>query len=611
MYKEKETEIRSRNYSTVKRILPYFRPYLSTLFAVFVTLVMVTGVHLARPFILREIIDKAIPHGDLGYAMRAAGLFIVCLLVGAVAMYFRILLMSRLGAGIVAHIKRQVFEQVLRQGMKFFDFHHVGKLITRTDSDTNQLKAVFTHSTAYLFGAAMLIGGIIVIILREAPMLGAFAFGSMIVVGLVLFFYVRFIRKIYRQVREKNSELSGYLTEYVQGVPLIKVYGCENPVKKSLAGFNDEKASIERRACFIEYVLFSPSFRFFTEIGVLIVVFTYGSIEIFAGRMSVGTLIMFIELLRQFFKPLEHLVEIVAQLQSSLAAAGRVFELLDTVPDVSDEGEDIELNLKKCLEFKDITFAYKTEPVLKNVSFRIEKGRHVAIVGASGSGKTTCVNLLLRFYNPSGGEIAVDGTDIRSVKIARWRKNIALVLQEIYLFPGTIMDNIKAFDSEISDEIAITAAKQLGAHEFIMKQPNGYDTMLAERGANLSQGERQLLSYTRALVKNPEILILDEATSSVDIITERALQKSMEKLMEGRTSLIIAHRLSTIRNADNILVFSQGCLVEEGTHEALIDQNGIYRELVEIQSVSPSPVMPSESLNEPDEAFPSASEAIA
>ncbi len=518
-------------------------------------------------------------------ALKYAAFFILCLIVGAIAMYVRVKIMARIGAEVVAEIKRRLFGHILNQGMRFFDQNQTGKLITRSESDANQLKSMFTQSTAQLVASSMLIVGTIFVLLREDFRVGLVAMLSLVVVGLVLFFYLSYIRSLYTKVREKNSALTGYLAEYIQGVPLIKVHGRENDIMNNLRMRSQEKADLECRAAFIEYTLFSSSFRFCTEIGVLMLLFAYCSGRVYAGTMSVGTLVMFIELMRQFFRPLEFLIEVLAQLQSALAAGVRVFDVLDTEPAVLDSGEPApELRLQSHIEFRDVSFAYDNEAVLKDVSFTIPRGQQLAIVGASGSGKTTCINLLLRFYDPCSGSVCVDGRDIRTINLDDWRRNIALVLQEIYLFPGTIMENLKAFHDDVSDEVVIAAARELGAHEFIMRQSKGYETMLAERGANLSYGERQLLSYTRAMVKNPDLLILDEATSSVDVITERELQNSMEKLMKGRTSIVIAHRLSTIRKADRILVFEKGSLVQSGDHEALMCQQGIYKDLVTIQT---------------------------
>ncbi len=576
--------------SVVRRVLPYFRPHLGTLAFSVVTLLIATGVHLTRPLIIREIIDVAVPAADLWHAAKAVGAFVACLVVGGAAMYVRVQLMARMGAEIIASLKRQLFAHIIHQGLRFFDQQPVGKLLTRTEADADQLRVLFTGGAVQLLSSFVLLLGIVGLIFREAPFLGWAAVGTILVVGTVLYFYTSFIRKTYKQVRERNSEMTAYVTEYVQGVPVIKIHGREEAAVRRLAALNQDKAALERKAGFIDYILFQPSFRIVTEIFVMIGIFLYASDRIFAGTMSVGTLVMFLELVRQFFQPLQAMTELIAQIQSSLAAASRLFEILDHPTDIRDEGRAAPgLRLTDRLAFDRVTFAYKDEPVLRDLSFAVRKGEHVAIVGVSGSGKTSCVSLLLRFYDPTQGAVRIDGQDIRSFRLVDWRRTIALVLQEIYLFPGTIMQNLKAFDESIPDEAVVEAATRLGAHPFIARFPNGYQTVLAERGANLSLGERQLLSYTRALVKNPDILLLDEATSSVDVITERALQRSMDQLMKGRTAIIIAHRLSTIRHVDRILVLDQGRLAEEGSHDELMARGGIYQKLVMIQTVSPPP----------------------
>ncbi len=579
--------------SVVKRILPYFRPHLGTLAFAVVTLLLATAVHLTRPLILREIIDVAVPAADLEHAVRLVLAFVACLAVGGVAMYARMLLLARMGATIIATIKRQAFSHIVHQGLRFFDRQSVGKLLTRTEADADQLRVLFTGGAVQLISSFVLLVGIVVLIFREEPRLGWFALAAMLVIGVVLYSYTAFIRKLYKQIRERNTEMTAYITEYMQGVPVIKIHGREEAVVQRLAALNRDKAAAELRAGFIDYMLFQPSFRIVTEIVVMIGIVFYASGRIFAGEMSVGTLVLFLELVRQFFQPLQAMTELIAQIQTSLAAASRIFEILDHPTDIRDEGKPCpHLRLTDRLEFRDVTFAYQDEPVLKRLSFQVRKGEHLAIVGVSGSGKTSCVSLLLRFYDPTSGAVLIDGQDIRNVRLADWRHTIALVQQEIYLFPGTIMQNLKAFNEDIPDEVVVEAARQLGAHAFIERFPQGYQTVLAERGANLSLGERQLLSYTRALVKNPDILVLDEATSSVDVITERALQASMERLMKGRTAIIIAHRLSTIRHVDRILVLDQGELVEEGSHDELMERGGIYQKLVMIQTVSPGPGRP-------------------
>jgi len=351
--------------------------------------------------------------------------------------------------------------------------------------------------------------------------------------------------------------------------------------------YSMQKYKYEKKGLFFDYVIFWSFFSFVSETVSMIVIIVYGTTKIFNGEMSIGTLVMFVELLRQFFYPLRNLVMVLSQVQTSLAAGSRLFNIMDTPSDVIDKNENTdEVTFQEKLEFRNLEFSYEQDIVLDNINLEIRKGQHIAIVGPSGSGKTTLISLLLRFYDPVRGRILVDDTNINKYSLEKWRKDIGLVLQDVHLFPGTIMENLKAFNPYIEDEKVIDAAKRLGSHETIIKKPNGYETKLSEGGSNLSMGERQLISFTRALVKDPDVLILDEATSSVDVITENMLQNALERLMSGRTAIIIAHRLITIRNADRILVFEHGKIVEDGKHTELIKKGGLYSKLHKIQEVS-------------------------
>ncbi|MDD2717665.1 MAG: ABC transporter ATP-binding protein [Candidatus Wallbacteria bacterium] len=571
----------------LKRLLPYFGLQKKRLILSFITVIVITCVQLCRPMILRYIIDKAIPHKDLQMALNAGLLFVLCLIVGAAFGYLQTLILSRAGMEIIRELKSRVFSHVLSQGMSFFDKNQPGKLLSRTESDTDKLKDVFTQMTMALLTTSFMLIGILAIILREQP---GFGIWLVILSPILLFcfhFYLAFIFKQYTLIREKNAELTGYIAEYVQGVPLIQLYSIKQAACKMLLFYQNEKVRLEMKANFVDTCIFWSAFSFISEVLVFIWLFIYSCGKIFQNQMSIGTMVMYFELTRQFFYPLLGLLQTFSQLQSSVASGNRIFELFDTRSEVLDNIQTEEkVRFSGSINFENISFSYALEPVLKNVSFEVKKGEHLAIVGASGSGKTTCTNLLLRFYDPQSGRITIDGRDIRSYRLSDLRRDISLVLQEIYLFPGTIMENLKFSDTSLSDERVIEAARLLGAHEFIARKPDGYNTVLSERGGNLSLGERQLLSFTRALIKDPEILILDEATSSVDVITEHRLQESLKKLMEGRTAIIIAHRLSTIRNADKILVFENGEIVEQGRHDDLLARGGIYDRLIKIQAVA-------------------------
>jgi ABC-type multidrug transport system fused ATPase/permease subunit len=567
--------------------LPYFKPHWLQLGLSFMSMLLVTAVHLARPMVLRGIIDDAIVNGSIKLAMAYAAAFLGLLAIGASAMYYRIKTMAIVGARITAQIKSEAFSHILSQGMGFFDNNAPGRLISRTESDVDQIKSLFTHEAMQVFSSVLLIVATICYIFYESQTVGFIALGSMALVILLIYSYLSYVRALYTEVRVQNSLLTGYLTEYIQGAPLIQLHGREEAVQSRLHQFSQAKGKKDVRASFVEYAIGSSSFRLLSEVGVLMLVFFYCSGEIYAGTMTVGTMVMFIELLRQFFRPLEHLAETISTLQAALAAGSRISDLLQLPPAIKDEGEEnIEALQNESFSFDEVSFAYGSEPVLHKLSFNISKGKMLAIVGGSGSGKSTCINLLLRFYDVETGCIRLGATDIKKIRPIALREHISLVLQEIYLFPGTIMQNLKAFHKDISDERVVEAAKKIGAHSFIMSLPNGYSTFLTERGANISYGERQLLSYTRALVKDPALLILDEATSSVDAVTERQLQESMKKLMQGRTTLVVAHRLSTIREADQIIVLEKGEIIEAGTHEALLAAKGKYWDLIRIQNGS-------------------------
>jgi ATP-binding cassette subfamily B protein len=577
----------------LRRIGRYLKPHWLELLIAVGTLSVVTGIHLVRPWILRELIDDVIPRRDVSQALKLGLAFVGALGIGGMALYLRAILLARVGTGIMARLKGEVFGHLLAQGMAFHDGHPPGKLISRVENDIEQLRGLFSGAVVQLAASLLLLAAITGMIRYQAPELGDWLMTAIGVIGVVLVFYARFIRGMWREIRERTSEISSRLTEFIQGVALLKLFGKEEVAVTRVMSATREKCDLESRALFFETVVFYGTFSFLAEIGVMALLIWYGTGEILHGRMTIGTLVMFLELMRRFFGPLRELAEVLMQLQSGLAACGRVFGLLDLIPEeasspVSD-GQIIgtpESRRFREIGFDGVSFSYGREKVLRDVSFIIPRGKRIAIVGPSGSGKTTCINLLLRFYDPEAGAIRIDGRDLRSMPPEEWRQRVALVLQEIHLFPGTIMENLKAFSPEVHDGRVIAAARELGAHEFISALPDGYQTQLAERGANLSLGERQLLCYVRALVRNPELLILDEATSAVDAVTERRLQTAMERLMSRRTAVIIAHRLSTITSADSILVLDQGRLVEQGTHYELLARPGVYRSLATLQGLA-------------------------
>lgn len=627
----------------------FLRPHLAALAGAALTMLLVTGIHLARPLILRELIDTALPARDAGLALRLGLAFVGALALGAGVLYARAVLLAGVATSVMARLKAAVFGHLLAQDLRFFDGHPPGKLISRVENDIEQMRGLVSGAAAQLAANALLLAGITVLTWWQAPVLGRWLLVSVAAGGLVVAVYARFIRHLWHEVRERDSEMAARVTEFVQGVSLLRLFGREEAAVERVAAATRARTDLEARGVFYDAVLFYGGFTFLAEIGGLAAVLWYGTGEVFAGRLTIGTLVMFLELLRRFFGPLRDLAEVFVALQSGLAATGRVLELLGRqveaapgavapvegrvgsgsspgrgmppdgqpgpgrllapAPDGCAVGAGgpvvghggcgsgtVRADAAGCgavpvparfreIAFRGVRFAYGEEPVLHDLSFAVQRGQRIGIVGASGSGKSTCINLLLRFYDPTSGAIEVDGCDLRVFDPRAWRRKVALVLQEIHLFPGTVMENLKAFAPEVHDGRVLAAARELGADRFIRRLPAGYATVLAERGANLSLGERQLLCYVRALVRNPDLLILDEATSAVDAVTERRLQQAMERLMAGRTAVIIAHRLTTVVAADRILVLERGRLAEAGTHADLVGRPGPYRTLAAMQGL--------------------------
>ncbi|NLI79103.1 MAG: ABC transporter ATP-binding protein [Candidatus Riflebacteria bacterium] len=611
----------------------FLRPHLAGLAGAALTMLLVTGIHLARPLILRELIDTALPARDAGLALRLGLAFVGALALGAGALYTRAVLLAGVATSVMARLKGAVFGHLLAQDLRFFDGHPPGKLISRVENDIEQMRGLVSGAAAQLAANALLLAGITVLTWWQAPVLGRWLLLVVIGGGVAVAVYARFIRQLWHEVRERDSEMAARVTEFVQGVSLLRLFGREEAAVERVAAATRSRTDLEARGVFYDAVLFYGGFTFLAEIGGLAAVLWYGTGEVFAGRLTVGTLVMFLELLRRFFGPLRDLAEVFVALQSGLAATGRVFGLFDLRPEgagtglvAGDQGTTggqpvppgaaaaassvLPLRVAATagggqtgaavaggsglvpvpsrfreIAFREVRFAYGAEPVLHDLSFAVRCGQRIGIVGASGSGKSTCINLLLRFYDPTAGAIEIDGCDLRAFDPRAWRRKVALVLQEIHLFPGTVMENLKAFAPGIHDGRVLAAARELGADRFIRRLPAGYATVLAERGANLSLGERQLLCYVRALVRNPDLLILDEATSAVDAVTERRLQQAMERLMAGRTAVIIAHRLTTVVAADRILVLERGRLAEAGTHAELVGRPGPYRTLAAMQGL--------------------------
>lgn len=568
----------------VRRITPFFRPHIGSLALGIVLLLLTVGAELAGPIVLRRLIDTDIQAGSREGILRSALLYAGLFIVGTAAGYLQIVTLTRMGLAIVTDLKRKLFGHVMGLSLAYFDKNPPGKLLARVESDAERLQALFSEVSVSLLRTFILIGGTLAVMFSANWRITLIVVVLAIPIGAVTLLYFRWMRTLFRRVRGILARISTFVTEYVQGIPILQVFGYERRAADRLARLNTEKLRVERAASMYEYGFWG--FLTAVEVGAVILILYLGAGRALGVTMTTGTLVLFIEYTRRVFWPLAMFSEQVNFIQRAFASGDRVFNVLDTpsrtpdrpgaVASVPDDWREI--------AFRDVSFAYDGGTLaLDRMSFRIRRGERVAVVGLSGGGKTTITNLLLRFYEPTDGAVTVDGVDIRDYMQSGWRRKIGLVLQDIHLFPGTVEENLRALSDDVTRPEIERAIRIVGAEELIARLPRGYDEVLAEGGANLSMGERQLLSFARAIVRDPDLLVLDEATSSVDPATERKLQESVDRLLAGRTSLVIAHRLATIVSADRILVLHHGRLVEEGTHEDLYARDGIYRDLFDLQ----------------------------
>jgi ABC-type multidrug transport system fused ATPase/permease subunit len=584
-YLEDEPDVRHLPLrKMLARVLPLFRPHVRALSLAAVLLLISVAAELAGPLIIRHVLDNQIPGQDatgilfsgIGYALLYA--------VGMGAAYLQVILVAQAGLTIIAELRERVFAHLLTLSLAYFDKNPPGRLMARTESDVERLRVLFSDVAMALFrNAFMVVATLAVMLIANAKVtLAIVILMTPAVVG--TYFFLNYIRKAFRTIRKLYARISTFLAEYVQGIPILQVFGYTEKAQMDLWRLNRDKYSKEVRVFFTEYSFWGAFASL--EIAAIMVIIYVGARHVFDAAMTVGTLVLFIEYTRRLFWPLIMFSEQLNFIQQAFASADRVFGVLDTpsrTPDLPGALATVPANWRE-IRFERVSFVYDGgAQALDDVSFRVKRGEKIALVGVSGGGKTTVANLLLRFYEAGQGSITLDGTDIRRFQQREWRRKIGLVLQDIHLFPGTLGDNLRAVRDEIPDEALERALRVVQADEMIRRLPKGFDTELAEGGTNLSMGERQLLCFARAIVDDPDILVLDEATSSVDPVTERRLQDSLDHLLEGRTSLIVAHRLATITKVDRILVLHQGRLAEEGTHEELYKQGGIYRDLFDLQ----------------------------
>ncbi len=568
----------------LRRLLGYLRPYRWLAAGAVLLLLVQSGLALIGPRLTERALDVAIPHRDLGLLGLLAGLYLATLLLELVVEYGGALLTAFVGQRVMYDLRMEIFDHLQRLSVAYFDRNPVGRLMTRVTSDVETLNELFSSGVVTIFGDVFTLVAIMGMMLVIDVELALVTFAVIPLVWLTAAIFRRRVRDAFRDIRYRLARLNAFLQERLSGMRIVQLFGREADSARRFGELNREHLGAHLRSITV-YAIFFPVVEVLTAVAMALLLW-YGGLRVLDETLTVGVLAAFIQYTRRFFQPLQDLSEKFNLLQSAMASSERVFALLDEPVTVREPGSPAALRrpVRGEVRFEGVSFRYSPDGpwVLKDISFTASPGRTLALVGHTGAGKTTVVNLLLRFYDPERGRITVDGVDIRDLSTADLRSAIGFVQQDLFLFTGDILHNL-TLGAPISREAARLAAERVGADRFIERLPSGYEHRLGERGRNLSVGERQLLSFARALALDPRILVLDEATSSVDAEAEAQIQRAIAELMAGRTSLVVAHRLSTILHADEILVLHHGEIRERGTHRELLAAGGLYERLYQLQ----------------------------
>ena len=622
---DEETLGKAYDGRLMRRLLAYVRPYRWTAVAAVVLIVLSSLLQLVGPLATAVALDLFIrPQGEetklsapaewvaatiarqgwqptAGEGIAAtAAVFLASLAATFVVLYAQSWLMLLMGQHIMRDLRRQIFGHLQRLEVAYFDRNPIGRLVTRVTTDVDALNELFTAGLVSIFGDVVLLAGIVGVLFWLNWQLALVTFGILpLLAALTLWFKIR-ARQSYREVRVKIARINAFLQEHITGMPVLQLFNREAAAFGEFAAINRDHRDANVRAIFY-YAVYFPAVELVTAVGLGLILW-YGGGRVVAGALSIGALVAFLQNAQRFYQPLSDLSEKYNILQAAMASSERIFRLLDRRPAIvspadawsppagEGRGAVAGTGVRGDLEFDRVSFAYKTgEPVLEEVSFQVAAGEMVAVVGHTGAGKSTLTNLLLRFYDVADGAVRVDGVDVRRWRLETLRASVGMVLQDVFLFSGTVAGNVRlgAVPGEderaIDDERVRWAAREVEALPFIERLDGGFEAPVRERGAGLSVGQKQLIAFARALAFDPRILILDEATSSIDTETEQAIQRALARLLAGRTSLVIAHRLSTIQRADRILVMHKGRLREQGTHQELLALRGIYHRLYELQ----------------------------
>ncbi len=572
------------NVGLLKRVFQYVKPYRSIFIWSVVLTILLALLAPVRPFLIKYTLDNYILTANYNGLLTFTSLMLVLLVVQSLVQYSHTLLTNMLGQSVIRDLRINVFNHITKLRLKYFDKTPIGQLITRTVSDLETISDIFSEGLIVIIGDILQVVAILAVMFYTDWELTLVVLLPMPLLILATSVFQRAIKTAFQQVRTEVSNLNTFLQEHITGISIIQYFAREKQEYSKFEKINSRYRDANIRSNWY-YSIFFPVVEIISAISMGLLVW-YGAKSILQKPLNVtpGTIAEFLMYISMLFRPIRELADKFNTLQMGMVGAERVFKVLDTQEVTPNEGTFTPTKMQGAISFQKVWFAYQDEQyVLKDISFEVNAGQTVALVGATGAGKSSTVNILNRFYEIQKGEIKIDGVAIQDYELGYLRKNIATVLQDVFLFSDTIFNNITLNNPSITMEEVVDASKKVGAHEFIQRLPGAYEYNVMERGSTLSAGQAQLISFIRALVYNPSILILDEATSSVDTQTEILIQSAIDNLMQGRTAIVIAHRLSTIQKADQIIVLDKGEIKEKGTHQELLKLDGYYKKLYDLQ----------------------------